>query len=442
LRATVTVEQLIDLGDNRVFADAPDVYPAIHVFVRTALPSDHTARTAVFARGEGIGDLARQFTQKEIATTIHDQPDSGWQLGAATGRALFTKLMAGGTPLGEVVGGRMYRGILTGLNEAFIVNQATRDQLISDDPSCAAIIKPILRGEDLRPWYQEDEGRWLILLPSGWTAGTAGVRPNEADGWNFLQNRLPAIAEHLRPFEDAGRRRQDKGQFWWELRSCDYYQAFDQPKILWPEIAKSPRFSYCPEEVYLNNKGFLAIAPDPAVLGILQSRAIWCCIANLCVALGERAGALRYQQWTQSISRVPIPIMAPAEAEPVAALSLEITAAAHARYALHHNMRHRVQTDLGSTENRLNQKLTSWWQLDFPALRAEIQKLWRRDIPLRDREDWDNLLADRRAEHERLTSAIVAAETELNERVYALFKLTQDEIQIVEESTTYRYGEV
>jgi hypothetical protein len=80
--------------------------------------------------------------------------------------------------------------------------------------------------------------------------------------------------------------------------------------------------------------------------------------------------------------------------------------------------------------------------LDFTAFRAEIQKAWKRDIPLRDRDDWDGLLAERRAEHERLTSAIVAAETELNARVYALFKLTRDEIQIVEESTTYRYGEV
>ncbi len=61
---------------------------------------------------------------------------------------------------------------------------------------------------------------------------------------------------------------------------------------------------------------------------------------------------------------------------------------------------------------------------------------------LKEREDWEDLLAARRAEHARLTAAIVAAETELNARVYALFALTPEEIRLVEESTTYRYGEV
>ncbi|MGH2346897.1 MAG: Eco57I restriction-modification methylase domain-containing protein, partial [Chloroflexota bacterium] len=263
LRTGVTVEQVIDLGDNRVFADAPDVYPAIHLFSRVMPPAEHTARTAVFGRGEGIADLARQVKEREISTTKHDQDDSGWQLGAAPGRALFAKLMAGGRPLGEVVEGRMYRGVLTGLNEAFIVNQNTRDQLLAADPSCAAVIKPILRGEDLRPWYQEDEGHWMILLPSGWTGDAFGQGLSEADAWPRFQGRYPAIAAHLWPFRDAANRRQDKGRYWWELRSCDYYDAFQQPKILWPDIAKLPRFSWDGSGYYLGNTGYIANTDQP-----------------------------------------------------------------------------------------------------------------------------------------------------------------------------------
>ena len=48
----------------------------------------------------------------------------------------------------------------------------TRNRLVADDPACAAILKPLFRGEDLRPWYQEDEGRWMIVIPSGWTRKT------------------------------------------------------------------------------------------------------------------------------------------------------------------------------------------------------------------------------------------------------------------------------
>ena len=75
--------------------------------------------------------------------------------------------MATGKPLREVVQGRIYRGVLTGLNEAFIINQVTRDRLVKEDPACMAIIKPVLRGEDLRSWYQEQEGRWLIFARRG-----------------------------------------------------------------------------------------------------------------------------------------------------------------------------------------------------------------------------------------------------------------------------------
>jgi uncharacterized SAM-dependent methyltransferase len=75
-------------------------------------------------------------------------------------------------------------------------------------------------------------------------------------------------------------------------------------------------------------------------------------------------------------------------------------------------------------------------------LRAEIQKVFKRDIPLKDRDDWEEWLQARHAERRRRTDAIIRMETELNARVDALFDLTPAEIIIIEASTRYRYGEV
>ncbi len=131
LRTQVTIETLVDIGDNHIFEDAADVYPAIPV-VRKLPPSpDHTAQVAIFTRGEGVKQFAEQVAAKLMPVAIHDQPDAGWQLGDDAGRRIFTKLMAAGRPLGEVVEGRIYRGILTGLNDAFIV-----DQIDSRSPGC------------------------------------------------------------------------------------------------------------------------------------------------------------------------------------------------------------------------------------------------------------------------------------------------------------------
>ena len=132
------------------------------------------------------------------------------------------------------------------------------------------------------------------------------------------------------------------------------------------------------------------------------------------------------------------------DGEAIGNLATQITTQAKARYTLHQRVRTRILSDLGTdSATTLNQKLTHWW--DLPRLadfQAEVKKALKREIPVRDRDDWDDYLRERKAEHEAYTREIVRMETELNERVYALFDLTLDEIKLIEESTKYRYGEV
>ena len=183
LREHVTVDEIIDLGDNRAFPDVPDVYPAIIVTRRTQPSSYHAAEAAVFTRGEGLAEFDRQVREKGAAVSIHDQSDNGWQLGDDAGRRLLAKLIAGGTPFGEVVGGRIYYGIKTGLNEAFIIDTPTRDRLVAEDSKSREFVKPLANGEDVRSWHLEDAGRWLIALPNSWTRGALGPYSSEDAAW-------------------------------------------------------------------------------------------------------------------------------------------------------------------------------------------------------------------------------------------------------------------
>ncbi len=80
--------------------------------------------------------------------------------------------------------------------------------------------------------------------------------------------------------------------------------------------------------------------------------------------------------------------------------------------------------------------------IDFPAFRGEIRKVLKQEVPVRERDEWAAWLEDRRHEHERLTAEMVRLETELNARVYALFDLASKEIEVIEKSPKYRYGEV
>lgn len=93
------------------------------------------------------------------------------------------KLRKAGTPLGDYVKGRFYRGLLTGLNEAFVIDTATRTRLLNEEPKVGDMIKPWLRGRDIKKWKAEWAGLYLIYIP-----------------WHFEIKKYPAILKHLKTF--------------------------------------------------------------------------------------------------------------------------------------------------------------------------------------------------------------------------------------------------
>jgi hypothetical protein len=467
LRTHHTVEALVSLGDNRVFADAPDVVPVLSILRNHPAPAGQATRAAVFRRGEAVTEFAKQLAERERPLTLANEPDSGWQLGGDAPRRLLDKLLAGGRPLGEVLGGGIYYGIKTGLNEAFIVDTSVRDALVQADPGCAPLLRKVFRGEDLRPWYQEDEGRWLIFARHG-----------------IDIDRYPSVKAHLEQFHEAleprpadwpvnevWKGRKPGAYRWCEIQdTIDYAREFDKPKIAWPDIAKYPRFSVAEAGSALLNTGYLAASSDPSLEAILQSRAVWYVIKQVSTPLNERAGLDRHRLFFQFMERLPIPDLDAESRAALADLAQCATQAARARYALEQDVRHRIHTDLvevragvnlaleleaeAGARTRsaprtptLNQKLNQWWSLGFPAFQAEVMrctgnpKLRKEGLPLPERGPWETWLRTQGREHARLTSELVAAETAINQRVFRLFGLTADEVKLIEDETRYKLGE-
>ncbi|MGH2478549.1 MAG: Eco57I restriction-modification methylase domain-containing protein, partial [Ktedonobacteraceae bacterium] len=443
LRLYTNVEQLIDLGNTRVFSDAPDLSPAIQLACKLPPSNGNTARVAIFSRGDTISEFRENLEGRFFAVSLHDQPDEGWQLKSDASRQLFTRLMQVGRPLGELVEGRMYYGIKTGLNEAFIIDDATRARLLQADPASAQLIKPMVRGEDLRPWYQENEGRWLICLPSGWTAATFPELQarDETLAWAKVSSSYPALAAYLEPFADAARKRQDKGQYWWELRACDYYDAFAQPKIFYPDIAKYPRFSWGEPDSYTSNTGYFIPEHSYELLGLLNSRMSWFVIMQISQPLAERKGALTYRLFTQNIERLPIPALSDEQRVQIGGLAQQLTEVARARYLVREETMQRIRSDLGAGQRKITDRLDEWWRLDWQAFRDEVRKSFKREIPLKERHEWQRYVEEQQEEIAGLTREVIRLEQELNTAVYAASGLDEAEIALVEQETKYYYGE-
>ncbi len=178
------------------------------------------------------------------------------------------------------------------------------------------------------------------------------------------------------------------------------------------------------------------------LLGILQSRISWFCIDRLCASLGERAGLMRYQQLIQYIERLPIPTLTNTQKEQIGTLAQQLTDVAQRRYQVRRRTAQRILHDLGNgPDAKLNQRLELWWDLSFADFHAEVTKVFKRTIPLKDRDDWEELLHERGNQIRALTDEIVQLETRLNEAVYAVFDLNDEEIALIERETKYKYGE-
>ena len=440
--------RVVNFGENQPFQDAEMVFPTISILKRDSQPGTYRS---YFMR-EGIPDSIPDAVAREgIDCDESVLARSEWRFQSPAVSALFDRIMAVGRPLGEAVGGRMYRGVLTGLNEAFVIDRATRDRLVREDPACGPILRKMLRGQDLRPWYYQDEDRWLIFARRG----------IEIDRYPSVKAHLEQFREQLEPRpsdwsgKDANGRnvtwpgRKAGSYQWFELQdSVDYYAAFDEPKILWPDIAKLPRFCWDEEGVYVNDKGFVIVPSSPGhdLLAVLQSRVQWFCISQMCVPLRLRGGLWQSQCKKQFIERLRVPELGDADHGRLSGLGLAATSLAKERHALHGEVSHRILTDLGTAGKGLNQALAEWWKLDFPAFRAEIRKAFRNGIPLAERGEWESALADWRARHADFTARLIQVETEINAIVYRLFGLSNADVRLLEDHARhamidYRYGE-
>jgi len=177
-----------------------------------------------------------------------------------------------GVLLGEYVGGKFYRGIVTGLNEAFVIDESTRKRLSEKDPKSAEIIKPFLRGKDIKRWRAIHQGQYFI-----WTYVGVDIE------------RYSAIFKHLSEYQERLEKRWDKGDHWWELRPCDYYAEFEKPKIVWPNLCTEPKFAFDDQKHYINAPACILIVSNPKfVLGLINSKLLFYYIST--IAAQRRGG--------------------------------------------------------------------------------------------------------------------------------------------------------
>ena len=218
-------------------------------------------------------------------------------------------------------------------------------------------------------------------------------------------------------------------------------KSLSREKILWPDIAKLPRFTLDRQRHYLTNTGYVIPIADYYLLGILSSWATWFIISKTAQPLRLRGDRWQYRLFGQFMENLPIPSAGNEERDAVAELSRRCSVVGQDCYDLQENFRRRVRSTFGQDSDGaplgdLNQKAEAWWELTLQQLGAALKTSFKLSAdPLknpRTADQWEPYLAEKQAIVHRLTRELADAEAELNDRVYRLFNLTADEIKLLQ----------
>ncbi len=242
-----------------------------------------------FTRSASLDAFVRK---QQIA--MNELSDDSWVICGKAEHEIKKRIEAVGTPLKDwdVV---INYGIKTGFNEAFIIDGKKKDELIAADPKSAGIIKPILRGRDIKRYRIDFADKWLIATHNGYK----NTPPVNIDDY-------PAIKAHLDHYFDKLQKRQDKGATPYNLRNCAYMEEFAKEKIVWADLSRTGNsFYFDTKKRYLLNTGYVMTGMDLKYLtAFLNSSLILFYLDIINQKLDKNGWRWIYQY----VERLPIPL--------------------------------------------------------------------------------------------------------------------------------------
>jgi len=267
----------------------------------------YSARVMTWNPRENISEFPAIFERNAFTLAQRDLKPDGWRMESQVNLRLLEKLRKAGMPLGEYVKGQFYYGIKTGLNEAFVVDRATRDRLIAEHPSSEEILKPFLRGRDVKRWQVEFAGQYLIKIESSENKQHPWSGKPEKEAEKIFAKTYPAIHGFFDKMRKPLIKRCDQGKYFWELRSCDYWQEFEQPKVIFGRFMDKPTYAYDSEGYYHNDALYFASRVSSFVAAIMNSPVNWWFLSQICTDLqnGYLQALRQYQE------QIPIPPATP-----------------------------------------------------------------------------------------------------------------------------------
>ncbi len=412
------LRQILNFGDIQFFDEATTY---VCIFVTQKSKANKQVEVLSLNRKTYYGDFLSEVKTNLYSYSSNNFGENNWSIQPYADAQKLTKMSREGIELKDLPVS-IYRGILTGYNDAFYIDAETRKNLIAADAKSNEIIKPMVRGRDISPYGITGSEYLITTFPS----------------LNLDIESFPAIKEHLLSFGydrlkqtgDKGSRKKTRGRWFETQDSIAYNQEFNKPKIIYPNMTSVFPFMYDESGILGNDKSFILTAKNNSVSLLFLTALLNSSLAKLWIWYN----CPELQGGTREIRKVyfehfPVPQANKEQTATLAQYAKEQTRLTDNLQALVTKFQRAMQRKFEM--ETLPKKLQDWYLLSFSNFIKELRKK-KIKLSLSQEAEWEEYFLLESREAQKLKSEIEKTDKEIDQMVYELYGLTEEEINIIE----------
>ena len=414
--AKTDLQQILNFGDIQFFEGAATI---VCIFV-TRKASEHNNDVLALSLNKKTyhGDFLNEVPIQLASYPAETFGESEWIIQPKAHFEILKKMQKG-TTLKEMPIS-IYRGILTGYNDAFFIDGATRERLIAEDPKSAELIKPLLRGRDLQAWIPEWNELYLIC--------TFPALQVDIEHYNAVKDHLLSFGkERLEQSGVKGARKKTPNKWYETQDTINYYKEFSKPKIMYPNMTSLFPFIYDEKGFFGNDKTFIITANDDSVnlkfiTAILNSKLCKLWIWYNCPEL--QGGTREIRKVYFENFRIPLDVDQQTLADLTDLQMCQVRQLQEKRSRF-------LRRLTGNFDGlKITTALQTFEQLDFVAFTKELKKQ-KIKLTLIQQDEWEDYFNQYREACQTLLQQITQTNNEIDQRVFDIYGLTAEEREIV-----------
>ena len=409
IKQNTNLELLFDFDDYPVFDDAT-TYPIIYVLNKNKNYKKDYFIYSEINKKQSTNDPLNLLIKKSVRVKYSSLNNKNWQFQDDIKSSILNKITINTTILKEIVNDRIYRGVSTGKNEVFIINQSIADKLITEKNK--SYIRKIVTGKEVKKNNLTFDNLYLLYIPWEYDLEfDENIKNYLIENQETLSNR-PEVIE---------------GRFnWWCLSRYGSKNAeyLFKPKIIYPRINNQCNFYFDSTGEYsLSDNNFFISTEEGYILPILNSKLIFFYLKSIASTL--QGGYLDFRR--PYIETIPIHI--PKNISNFEEISNTIIKLTNDFQQLVQRFQRVIQRKFELEE--LPKKLQDWYKLPYAEFIKELAKK-KVNLSLSQEAEWEDYFMEESQKVLDIKATIDATDKAIDAMVYELYGLSDEEIRIVE----------